>query len=179
MERIIELYERRESLNRELETVNNRIMALKPDDNKLFMEAVSEAKSMREQKLKTFSYPHPKNYIHQTLRGEFVASKSEALIADYLFLHGIKYEYSPKCVLAGIVLYPDFKIYVGDKVFYLEHLGRLDDVHYSAEWQYKLSVYRSAGITTDNGLIITRDYNGAIYMRHIERVFRHAGIITT
>lgn len=63
----------------------------------------------------------------QTLRDEIVRSMEEVRIANYLFLHNIDYEYEPiyqhHILEANKPYTPDFKIWQGDKVLYLEHFG--------------------------------------------------------
>lgn len=58
-----------------------------------------------------------------TLRGEIVKSKGERYIADFLFLHGIKYQYEKGYIWNGRVYKPDFTIYAIDKMIILEHWG--------------------------------------------------------
>ena len=50
-----------------------------------------KAQLLREEQnlLETLKKPHSVQYRHLTLRGEYVASKSEALLADYLYFHHI------------------------------------------------------------------------------------------
>ena len=59
-----------------------------------------------------------------TAKGHSVRSKSELLIADALFYHGIRYEYEKELILSGRTIYPDFTIRHPQtgKIFYWEHL---------------------------------------------------------
>ena len=63
----------------------------------------------------------------ETIRGEFLRSRQEVEIANYLYLNNINYEYEPIYpynVLQSRKPYtPDFKIVQDDKVAYLEHFG--------------------------------------------------------
>lgn len=94
---------------------------------------------------------------YYTHRGERVRSKSEKIIADELFRHGIPYHYEKPVLLRvdGQVkeLHPDFTamdITTGE-VKYLEHLGLLDNPNYYGNVLAKLDAYER------NGLLIGRD----------------------
>lgn len=56
-----------------------------------------------------------------TLKGELVRSVDERYIADFLYIHGIRYEYEKKYELASYDYYPDF--YLTDYAIYLEHFA--------------------------------------------------------
>lgn len=121
--------------------------------------------------------PFGEHCLHRTLRGEYVASKSEVLLADYYYLHGIHYLYSMPLRLEGRTYYPDFQIFVDGRRIYHEHLGALEDPDYARRWQNKYEVYRRNGIIGQLNLICTRDVNGVIDMSEIDRTFRKWGII--
>ncbi len=58
-----------------------------------------------------------------TILGEFLKSNEEVMIANFLYLNNIEYEYEkpyPKLNKSKTYL-PDFTIYQGERVFYLEH----------------------------------------------------------
>lgn len=72
--------------------------------------------------------------VFATERGEYVRSKSEKMIADKLFMLKIPYKYEcPLQCNRGKVFYPDFTLLnVSErKVYYLEHLGMLDNPEYA------------------------------------------------
>jgi DNA helicase-4 len=56
-----------------------------------------------------------------TLKGELVRSIDERYIADFLYIHGIKYEYEKRYELASYPYDPDF--YLIDYDIYLEHFA--------------------------------------------------------
>lgn len=63
---------------------------------------------------------------HQTIQGETVKSLEEVMIANFLFLHGVNYEYEKKYPFQSEDKYrksytPDF--YLSDYDIYLEHFG--------------------------------------------------------
>lgn len=121
--------------------------------------------------------PFGEHCLHRTLRGEYVASKSEVLLADYYYLHGIHYLYSKPLRLEGRTYYPDFLICVHGRQIYHEHLGALEDPDYARRWQTKCAVYRRNGIIEQHNLICTRDKNGTIDMSEIDQMFQKWGII--
>jgi len=67
----------------------------------------------------------------RTIRGEFLRSVQEVQIANYLYLHGIDYEYEKVYehdILEAKKKYtPDFYIKQGTKAVYLEHFGIHED----------------------------------------------------
>ena len=92
-----------------------------------------------------------------TDKGERVRSKSEVIIANYLFRTGIPYKYECPLSLPGKMIYPDFTILdVKNRcVFYLEHFGMMDDPEYSQSFVNKLNTYQSGGIFPGRKLIMT------------------------
>lgn len=58
----------------------------------------------------------------------------------------IKFEYGTEEFLASYHLKPDFKLYVNDKVYYIEHLGRMDDIGYRERWLKKFEIYKNLGL---------------------------------
>lgn len=125
--------------------------------------------------------------IHRTERGELVRSKSELIIADKLFRHGVDYAYEQPLVMPnGRIRYPDFTItdHAAGVTFYWEHLGMLDNPGYQERWQRKLAEYQNAGIELhEKGgghagtLIVTNDgrntgINSASITQLIEELLR-------
>ena len=102
----------------------------------------------------------------ETLGGDFVRSKSEALIADRLFTAGIPYRYEQLLLLDGgfepTRYYPDFTILNKRtrKVFYWEHLGLLGNDEYCRDNLKKLDDYMAAGIIQGKNLILTYECDG-------------------
>lgn len=105
--------------------------------------------------------PYAENLKHLTLRGEYVRSKSEALLANLLYIHNVNYVYEKKINLGGHIIIPDFTIILPDGEIYWEHLGMLENEQYRMRWAKKSQIYAANGISEGNGLIITRDKNGA------------------
>lgn len=100
----------------------------------------------------------PKLY---TDKGEQVRSKSEVMIANALAANGIpyKYEYPVKITTGGYTYtaHPDFTVLNKRirRVFYWEHLGRMDDPSYVSENTNKLIDYQNNGLIPGDNLILT------------------------
>lgn len=105
----------------------------------------------------------PEEKQFATKRGELVRSKSEAMIADAYYDMGIPYKYDfPVKVGKGKTKYVDFVLLDvrNGRVFYHEHLGRLDDPEYLHKNMIKLEEYRRASIYTGKNLILTTEIDG-------------------
>ena len=98
------------------------------------------------------------NKRYDTIRGESVRSKSEAILADMLCELGIPYHYEkPLRLKNGTTRYPDFTLLrVKSRVeIYLEHFGLLDDTDYLDSCLQKLDEYRKNSIYPGRNLICT------------------------
>ena len=93
-----------------------------------------------------------------TERGERVRSKSEKIMADYFYRHGIEYKYECPLNLKGVgIVYPDFT-FLSPKTYteiYWEHNGRMDDPVYSKKAVRKIRSYEKNGIYPGENLILT------------------------
>ena len=97
---------------------------------------------------------------YKTLRGEFVRSKSEVIIADRLFSRGIPYRYEiyfPMKYEDISYVYPDFEILNvrTRQEFLWEHLGMLGDEGYSETQLKKISGYARSGFTPGKNLLLS------------------------
>ncbi len=97
-----------------------------------------------------------------TNKGERVRSKSEKIIADFLFANNIPYKYEKPLKLKVkngdiITIYPDFTIlHVHDrKEIYHEHFGKMDDLDYAQNAVRKIETYENNGIFPGKNLIMT------------------------
>lgn len=103
----------------------------------------------------------------RTLQGELVRSYQELLIANWLFINGVKYEYEPRYVTKrrvelGFDYRPDFKIC--DTNIYIEHFGidRNNRTHPEIDSdRYVQSMHKKFALHTecDTQLISTYHYN--------------------
>lgn len=95
--------------------------------------------------------------IFKTPSGHKVRSKSEVLIALYLYTHKIPFRYEAPLTISEIMLYPDFTIrhpQTGN-YFYWEHFGMIDDPAYCKKMHSKLQLYTASGIYPGIQLITT------------------------
>ena len=75
-----------------------------------------------------------------------VDSKIERIFAQILDKLDIEFEHGPKEFLAEYHVVPDFKLHINDKDYYLEHLGRMDNLKYRERWLRKFETYKKLGI---------------------------------
>lgn len=125
---------------------------LSSSENPSFKPSVSEENYMREE-LK-----------HKTIHGELVRTKSEVIIADILCELGIVYLYEKELNTKYGRIYPDFTVihpFTGE-IYYIEHLGMMDNDKYADNWSFKLRKYDSIGISESNYLITTTEEFGVI-----------------
>ncbi len=67
-----------------------------------------------------------------TLRGEYVKSGGEALLANFFFEHSIKYEYERNVYWNGVNYRPDFTLPLGERKVIIEYFGMQGDPDYDA-----------------------------------------------
>lgn len=100
---------------------------------------------------------HPETLVHHACSGISVRSKSEALIALFLYTNHIPFRYECALSINGITLYPDFTILHPEtmQIYYWEHFGLMDEASYSKNTSSKLQLYFSRGIVPSIQLITT------------------------
>lgn len=96
----------------------------------------------------------------KTMSGEYVRSKSEALIADRFYSLGIPYRYEQRFVVdepTEFYLHPDFRVLNKRtrKEYIWEHCGRIDESNYSNDALDRLAVFASKGYLQGKNLIFT------------------------
>lgn len=93
-----------------------------------------------------------------TDRGERVRSKTEKIMADYFYRHGIEYKYECPIYLKGMgTVYPDFTFLsrkTGSEVYW-EHCGMVDCSEYARNMVQKIETYENNGIFPGERLILT------------------------
>lgn len=130
----------------------------------------TEAAALAAAKKVAESKRYADQYKHLTDRGEYVASKSEMMIANKLYSLGIHYEYEQEIVIGNVRFRPDFTIYTKDgRVFYWEHAGMMEDPEYRRRHYDKMDFYERNGIRLQENLIVTKDHDGSISMDEIRR----------
>lgn len=106
-------------------------------------------------------------YIITTDRGEKVRSKSEKIIADYLYHNNIPYKYEKSLQLNSKRFFPDFTILSSKTkdVKYWEHFGMMDNSDYVKKTLDKIQVYQENGIFAGEQLIVTYEMKDMIISR--------------
>jgi hypothetical protein len=109
-----------------------------------------------------------------TAKGERVRSKSEVMIADTLYRHGIPYKYEcPITLKDRRTKYPDFTVLnVRTRNEYIwEHLGMMTDPVYVDSNLKKLKDYERNGIIQGDKLILTMESHGyPLSTKSIEKI---------
>lgn len=119
---------------------------------------------------------HPEQLIHKTLSGNYVRSKSEAMIDMLLYTNHIPFRYECALVLGDITLFPDFTIRHPETgtFYYWEHFGLMDDSVYSKNAYSKLQLYTSHGIVPTIQLITTYETKeNPLSTEIVEKIIRH------
>jgi len=100
---------------------------------------------------------HPEYLTFKTVTGDYVRSKSEALIHMMLYTNRIPFRYECALQLADSFVYPDFTIRhpVTGEYYYWEHFGLMDQPAYCKSACSKLHLYSSNGIIPTIQLITT------------------------
>lgn len=118
--------------------------------------------------------------IHRSLMGQMLRSKSEVIVADLLFKHGLQPWYEKPLFGRDESQYlPDFTIAYAGRTYYWEHLGMLEKPQYLAKWQIKQQWYIDNGFAEQ--LIVSKDRLGAIDSAEIEQLIKEKilGMTTT
>ena len=99
------------------------------------------------------------NGQYRTLKGEYVKSKSEVIIADRFTYYGVPYVYEITTASDAFVdmRYPDFLILNKStkEEFYWEHLGKMGDPQYAAKNQIKMEQFAKQGMILGKNLIVS------------------------
>ena len=116
-----------------------------------------------------------------TILGEFLKSNEEVMIANFLYLNGIDYEYEkpyPKLDKSKTYL-PDFTVYQGERVFYLEHFG-VNKYGYNKLFgyidslKYKYQINNKRKIHKLNNTTLIETYSGPDLLNNLkEQLIKH------
>lgn len=103
------------------------------------------------------SAEYPEGKKIQTACGIYVRSKSEAIIANLLFSHGIPFRYEMLLSFGGTSYAPDFTIKVpsNGKIMYWEHYGNMDNSNYLQKTCIKRNDYLNHGLIPGVNMIET------------------------
>lgn len=114
----------------------------------------------------------------KTLRGEYVRSKSEALIADRFYSLDIPYRYEQRFIvdeMTEFYLHPDFRV-LNKRTraeFIWEHCGMMDDPKYSNDAIDRLVIFSSKGYFQGKNLIFTYETGEKpLNMDYVDRLIK-------
>ena len=99
--------------------------------------------------------------------GERVRSKNECLFAGKLREMGIPYLYE----MAVGEQRPDFTIFIGEEMYFVELLGMMDRGDYREDLEERLERYKSMKIYPGERLVLI-DMTEGVDMRYVEEVLR-------
>lgn len=85
---------------------------------------------------------HRRLLVRETIRGDFVKSHGEKVIANFLFEHGVPYRYEAALHWSGRVYRPDFTHYQRGGGVVIEYFGLRGEPGYDAESQKKVAFWR-------------------------------------
>ncbi len=110
-----------------------------------------------EQESYNKSMEHPEHLIIKAPKGEFVRSKSEAMIAQSLFSKQIPYRYENIHEICGYPIATDFTIMHPKtrEIILWEHFGLAEKRDYQRTIEFKLDKYLQAGYLPGHNLILT------------------------
>ena len=112
-----------------------------------------------------------------TDKNERVRSKSEILIANALNRYNVPYKYECPIVLKGLgKIRPDFTALniKRRKIYYWEHLGKLDDVDYARKNVLRINAYEKNGLFHGESLITTWETSTLpLDVKLVDRIIRH------
>lgn len=100
--------------------------------------------------------------------GERVRSKNECLFANKLREMGIPYLYE---VLLENGTAPDFTVFMGKEVYYIELLGMMEHEEYREKLREKLEKYRRLKVNPGERLVLI-DMTAGLDMRGLEKIVR-------
>ncbi|WP_425754967.1 hypothetical protein ACPW7J_08400 [Ihubacter sp. rT4E-8] len=116
---------------------------------------------------------YPENLVHRTLKGDFVRSKSEAIISNLLFTKEIEYRYEELITIHGKSISPDFRIAVKseNRIKLLEHFGMIGNPNYLEDAMWKIKFYLENGLKPWEDVIFTfEDIHGNINTQLIDEI---------
>ena len=141
-----------------------------PDD--LFVKKWLEESRMRAD---TFRNTHEKPEGFRTKNGELVRSKSEMIIADLYWHHGVPYVYEYPVKLEDGWVFSDFRVLNvrRRKSFIHEHFGKMDDPGYARDSIEKMYRYERSGFYAGDQILYTMEtYEKPLNVDDVERMIQ-------
>lgn len=114
------------------------------------------------------TYTDKRSEQKRTIIGEYVRSNQEVQIANFLYLHGIDYQYEERYPFqingARKPYLPDFTITQNGKIYYLEHFGisqgLLNNMFSDKQLEkYKASILFKRKLHKDNGTVLIETFS--------------------
>ena len=146
---------------KEFERIERRSQQLKNDYKYAELIDVGDSREFELEKWTKESFEgnplYKEDLNKETMSGILVRSKSEQMIADELWRHGVPFRYEAPVMLSGGLYYPDFTICHPrtGKIKYWEHFGVMNDSGYVDKSVRKLGVFAKNGIIPGIDLIMT------------------------
>ena len=143
-------------------------------------EAVRQEREKEVERYAARQKPYGGGCRYRTLRGEYVRSKSEQVIANLLYALEVPYEYEPVLRLGNQEVRGDF--WVQSKVnprreYYWEHYGMMDEKEYGERAAEKQRQYRANGYRVGKNLIETYEDKGGLDAQEIWNMLKVYKII--
>ncbi|MBR3755608.1 MAG: hypothetical protein IKK48_00730 [Firmicutes bacterium] len=133
--------------------------AYKSDNGKSFeMIHVPNYKNWGEQEYRRDT-KYPETLVHRTMKGDYVRSKSEVIIANCYYTKNIQYRSEEVTQVGKYIFAPDFKILVPGKrkIKLHEHFGMMHNSEYREKALWKMFVYIENGYRPYEDIIFTFD----------------------
>lgn len=133
-----------------------------PSDGESILEVARKRSFILPRMTSIFETPEDFKRIYEPRKGEPVKSKIEYIIYKALESSGLEFHYETPVPLnkgaAKVTIHPDFTIKAGERVYYWEHLGELDEKNYSTGWKERKELYSKNGFLEQ--LVTSDDLSG-------------------
>lgn len=136
------------------------------------------------------TYTNKRSEQKRTITGEYVRSNQEVQIANFLYLHGIDYQYEERYPFqidgARKPYLPDFTITQNGKIYYLEHFGisqgLLNNMFSDKELEkYKASILFKRKLHKNNGTVLIETFSNyndkRSLIEHLKEQLEELGIV--
>ena len=89
-------------------------------------------------------------------KGMILDSRAEMIVAQTLDELGLEYKYEPRLIIGNDIYYPDFIVYLPEfqRCFFIEFLGKLNDLKYITRNEFKLMDYLNSGMVVNQDLLL-------------------------
>jgi ATP-dependent exoDNAse (exonuclease V) alpha subunit len=163
----------RELLYTAMTRSTHRMFLFLKDEEKSPLDIARERSSLLTRQTSLFELPsvitgnlEPETNVFVRSRVEYIIYRSLLRLREEGML---KFQYERETQLEGLdwVIKPDFTIWMGDQIYYWEHLGMLDQGRYFKNWQERKSAYSENGL---NEYLVTTDDLEGIHQEKIDEI---------